>query len=320
MSLDTSAPRYDRPSLAVVPEAPGARLTLDNGLYAPESIEDFGRNELLRFSRYAHPLTLILLSAPSAGDEALERTVDLVRGVAREYDRLGRLASGELALLLPNTPLKPGLLVAQRIQTALLRSRVPAGPGQAVAVVGARPKEPWTALVERARTVLARADATRAHALEFDPNDAEGEDGVPGDGFVQLRWRKAYESGEPSIDRQHRALFNLANELLGAVVHQRPRAELAALVDTLTREAAAHFATEEQILARVRYPHLEEHAAHHARLMRKATDLAEQYRRGAPHAGEIIEFLVFELTSGHMLRADRGYFPHVAGAVPGTDA
>lgn len=320
MSLETPAPRYDRPPLALVPPTPGQRLTLDHGLYSPESLDDFGRNELLRLSRYGHPLTLVLACPPDPavdGPDADERFAELVRGVAREYDRLGRLEGGEFALLLPNTALRPGLLVAQRIQTALLRARTGTGTGGGLAVVGARAKESWRALVERARLALGRAARGRAHALEVDPNEAEGEDAVASDGFVQLRWRKVYECGEPTIDRQHRALYALANELLAAVAHRRPRGELTVLVDALTREAAAHFAAEEQVLERVRYPQLEEHRASHARLMRKATDLAEQYRSGAPHGGEIIEFLVFELAAGHMLRADRSFFAHVTGAVPG---
>ncbi|MBK8791151.1 MAG: hemerythrin domain-containing protein [Holophagaceae bacterium] len=67
-------------------------------------------------------------------------------------------------------------------------------------------------------------------------------------------WSDAYRCGNPLIDAQHERLFQLANELLDALLSDRPVDEIAAFIQGLLREVVQHFHDEEAILAEKAFP------------------------------------------------------------------
>jgi len=136
--------------------------------------------------------------------------------------------------------------------------------------------------------------------------------------IVQIVWREAYASGNPQIDAEHRELFALANEVIAASL--RPSGESAAFhaaLDGCLAHVAWHFAHEEEILAKLRYPKLAEHARLHGELLERATGLKASALRGEAVTGALVEFLAHEVVARHMLTADREFFPLFA-APPGA--
>ncbi len=89
--------------------------------------------ELGRAKRHGHPLSLMFISVDSfslintmygldAGDRTLIHLTSVLRKVTRRHDVVGRLAGKEFAVLLPETPLEGGAVVAEKVRTAVEES------------------------------------------------------------------------------------------------------------------------------------------------------------------------------------------------------
>ncbi len=128
---------------------------------------------------------------------------------------------------------------------------------------------------------------------------------------IRLVWKDSFNSGHALIDKQHRGLFELANELLDAMHAAAPRDEVLKVVDRLLHDIARHFADEEELLERAGYLSLYEHSREHAALVGKARMLADAFRQGTLHIRELFQFLAYDVVTRHMLGTDRHFFPYI---------
>jgi diguanylate cyclase (GGDEF)-like protein len=92
--------------------------------------------EVRRAERFGDPLSLVLADLDDfkqindryghqTGDEVLRRFADVLRENVRDFDLPVRYGGEEFAVLLPETDLDGGEQLARRLQTALLRLRLP---------------------------------------------------------------------------------------------------------------------------------------------------------------------------------------------------
>ena len=92
--------------------------------------------EIRRAERFGEPVALVLADLDDfkrindryghqAGDEVLRRFADVLRENVRDFDLPVRYGGEEFAVLLPETALDGGDQLARRLQTALLRLRLP---------------------------------------------------------------------------------------------------------------------------------------------------------------------------------------------------
>ena len=81
-----------------------------------------------------------------------------------------------------------------------------------------------------------------------------------------------YLIGLPEIDDDHRHLVQRINRI-GAEIDEASYALCVELFESLEAAAAAHFAREEDILDRLRYPEIERHREYHAELIRRVREL-----------------------------------------------
>lgn len=126
-------------------------------------------------------------------------------------------------------------------------------------------------------------------------------------------WTDVLSVGIPAIDRDHRILVGLVNQL--AVAEDRQdRINLEEVLDELVSYTLYHFDREERLLAAVGYPDLADHARRHHELaervlmVRRRFFAVERDRLG----DEVLEFLVSWLR-GHILGEDRKYIPYLTG-------
>jgi hemerythrin len=127
-----------------------------------------------------------------------------------------------------------------------------------------------------------------------------------------LHWSRAYECGQPGIDRQHRELFELGNEVLAAADARTLERALGALFLQL----AQHFADEEALLATLDYEPLAAHRLEHRRLLARARALELRAAEGRASPGELAEFLALDVVEHHLLQRDREYFTLLSGRAP----
>ena len=94
-----------------------------------------------------------------------------------------------------------------------------------------------------------------------------------------LHWRDEFNTGIPSVDYEHRQLFDMINALhrtLDAGDMASVDEFLAALHDRI----AAHFALEERVMRQRAYAGYGEHKIDHERLLDEIRDLMEASRAG----------------------------------------
>jgi len=130
-----------------------------------------------------------------------------------------------------------------------------------------------------------------------------------------LIWTPAYATGVRSIDVDHQVLFATINKLHASVANGEPPAELGILLRKLENYVESHFWREEDLLAKVGYPDLENHCAQHRRLAAKLADMIARYQ-AAPDDFDVdglLEFIKSWLT-GHVLETDMAYVPFVKAA------
>jgi hypothetical protein len=141
---------------------------------------------------------------------------------------------------------------------------------------------PWDQWFKRADTALFHACVSGRNQVQRAP-EAPRRAGIGESvaaNFVQLSWHAAYECGNAVIDDQHKALFGDANDLLAAILSERPADEVATLIDALITPMARHFEDQEAIINATGFPGAQSH----------------------------------DVVARHMLGADREFFPFVKAA------
>jgi hemerythrin len=94
-----------------------------------------------------------------------------------------------------------------------------------------------------------------------------------------LQWRDEFNTGIPSVDYEHKHLFEVINALHDTLAEGDVAAAdefMAALHDRI----AAHFALEERIMRERGYDGYAEHKVDHERLLDEIRDLMEEHRLG----------------------------------------
>ena len=117
-----------------------------------------------------------------------------------------------------------------------------------------------------------------------------------------LEWSSDYEIGNLRIDTQHKHLFKLASRAAG--LKENPeKAELQQLLFRLYAYVEYHFKEEEELMARKRYPKLEEHRELHQAIIRQlnlAMETSQSLREMTEKVFEIMRTWVTD----HILACD----------------
>ncbi len=122
----------------------------------------------------------------------------------------------------------------------------------------------------------------------------------------RFEWRQEYESGNDSVDTQHRQLLTLANLLFDAAREGREDVVLKQAFDALLIYTRQHFEDEEQLLAERKSTLLQEHREEHHRLAEEVSDLWEENAMGfADEMGRSLERWVEQKLVRHMIEADQ---------------
>ncbi len=106
------------------------------GLYSRRHFSDLGGKEIERARRYGNPLSLLMIDLDhfknfndtfghAVGDQILVEVANTIGTTLRKIDIPGRLGGEEFAVLLPETNLQNGMLVAERLRQAISGLRIP---------------------------------------------------------------------------------------------------------------------------------------------------------------------------------------------------
>jgi len=123
----------------------------------------------------------------------------------------------------------------------------------------------------------------------------------------------ALQTGDATVDAQHRALITIANEVLRQdEVDDRTFLKGLAF---LSRYVRHHFAAEEEAMVRTGYPDLENHQQHHAQIAGRIEDLIRQVDDYGvrPEVRGAFRDLIEDWITFHLTLLDRHLVQHMQG-------
>jgi diguanylate cyclase (GGDEF)-like protein/hemerythrin-like metal-binding protein len=299
------------------------------GTWNRRRLADAVTNEMERLRRYDHPVSLLIVDIDFfkkvnddhghvVGDQVLTKLATLPQSNVRVMDSLTRWGGEEFVVLCPNTTLSTVAMLAERLREKIASAVFPAVNKitASIGVAECMSGEIWEQWFQRADAALYRAKACGRNQVQVAPETPQrvGVGENVSANFVQLAWHPAYESGHPLVDRQHRALFGHANDLLAATLSGRPTDEVARVIDALVHDVVQHFQDEEVLFTAAGFPGAAEHAAIHRDLVARAVQLVERFHAGTLGIGELFQFLAHDVVARHMLGADREFFPYLDGS------
>ncbi|MFQ5764620.1 MAG: bacteriohemerythrin [Rhodospirillales bacterium] len=127
-----------------------------------------------------------------------------------------------------------------------------------------------------------------------------------------VEWSDKYNTGIPDIDKEHRSLFALINDLYDKVEAGSAEISIKATFEALADYVNYHFAREESLMAACHYNDLENHKAEHRKLKSRVENYKQSYERD-PQSFDMADFMEFltHWLQGHILRSDMAYIPYV---------
>jgi hemerythrin len=120
-----------------------------------------------------------------------------------------------------------------------------------------------------------------------------------------FQWSNAHSIYLPEIDAEHRALYQLGDELHKALLAGAGRAQLKPILANLLESAEQHFRHEERLMRAIHYDAFSWHKHQHDAVRKRAKALAKRFEEGdAVAPSELLKFLSDWLRD-HMAVADR---------------
>ena len=99
---------------------------------------------------------------------------------------------------------------------------------------------------------------------------------------MALQWEPRLAVGVASIDSQHKQLIDALNGLLAAMASSRGKEEVGKLLKFLGDYTVTHFADEERLMAKARYPQADAHKREHEAFIIEFKELAADFAKSGP--------------------------------------
>ena len=122
-----------------------------------------------------------------------------------------------------------------------------------------------------------------------------------------VRWTDDLSVNIQEIDRQHKELVTMINNLHNAMLQGKGKNALGQIINGLTGYIDDHFSTEEDYFNRFRYPDRRSHVSEHAEFTKKVHEFRQKVLADRQNVTiEMIDFLYDWLTN-HILVRDKQY-------------
>lgn len=145
------------------------------------------------------------------------------------------------------------------------------------------------------------------------PMIAPDDSGATDSGRKLIPWTRDLSVDIRHIDKQHRTLIDIINDLHQALTQARAGNVIQEIIDRLLDYTVNHFGEEERLMERHGYPKLAQHKEIHKKFIATAQSFQERINQGAPMsavAGELLATLRDWLVN-HIKKTDRQYAAHL---------
>lgn len=126
-------------------------------------------------------------------------------------------------------------------------------------------------------------------------------------------WDRELETGDETVDAQHRNLYAIVNELDDAIRDERARESVALVLVRVLLHAKTHFHDEEALMERIGFPELERHRDLHREFEREAEALSDEYLAGTAIATDSLAGFLHDWLIEHIGSEDRQIVTYLTG-------
>lgn len=124
---------------------------------------------------------------------------------------------------------------------------------------------------------------------------------------VIMSWKDSYSVGIAEIDRQHKKLIDLINQLNNAMAAGKGKKETGKILGDLIAYCASHFAVEEKLFDQHNYPDAQEHKTKHKKMVGKVLAMQKDFQAGKMTITfDVMDFL-HQWLDKHILGTDKKY-------------
>ena len=120
-------------------------------------------------------------------------------------------------------------------------------------------------------------------------------------------WDTSYDLGIEYVDKQHRRLVELINELYHACLGEKGELEekFKHVMKELVEYVMIHFKDEEKIMEEINYPNIKEHKQHHENFVKKILQSVNDYRNGKQFVPNTFVRFLRDWLFNHILISDK---------------
>ncbi len=253
-----------------------------------------------------------------AGDLLLQQVASRLRESVRDSDTVARLGGDEFTVLLPDiAKSEDAANVAEKIIAAFVTpfdldgNMVNSSTSIGIAIFPGDANDE-EGILKMADSAMYKAKENGRNLFRFCNPQSNDDLASPNldASMLHLKWHDSYDCGEFSIDQDHRKLFDLANSLIeSALSREENPKNFDIAMDKLISHVVKHFDDEEAILSQHHFIDLGNHVNAHKKLVAHAIQLRNNTAAGGVTIGELVDFLVNDVVSKHMLKEDRKFYP-----------
>ena len=124
-------------------------------------------------------------------------------------------------------------------------------------------------------------------------------------------WNDSYNVNNAEIDRQHRRLVAMLNELHDAMMRGDGNRIMGALLEDLIKYTKTHFVMEEKLMSDTGYPGFSAHKAEHDALTAQAVKLFADWKSGRVALSLPVLTFLKSWLQGHILGSDTKLAAHL---------
>jgi hemerythrin len=123
----------------------------------------------------------------------------------------------------------------------------------------------------------------------------------------KINWSPEYSVGVKRIDEQHKRVVLMLNRLIGAKDTTTKSEVISDLITQMTTYAQEHFKFEEDLLAEIGFPLLDQHKQSHIKYRKKVVDLCKAVSLNVPDVPQVMLNFLAKWWRNHILEEDMGY-------------
>lgn len=273
--------------------------------------------EIKRADRYNMPITMLVFDVDHfkevndhfghlIGDEVLKNIALIIKNSFRSIDVVARYGGEEFTVLMPNIIAENAVIAAERTRVLIENGhclpcgKVTVSVGVAEYIHG-----------ETFNDWFKRADAALYEAKNNGRNQvmAYQDEGSLPVTCVNIQWKNEWNSGNKQIDREHRQIVDLGNQLINLSLAGSEQDKIMAQLELTLQHISSHFRAEEEMLSRAAYPDYEKHKKLHDDLILKSLILKESYAQNKIKQSAFFSFIVDDVIVGHLEQEDSKFFP-----------